>query len=69
MQNKRKLVVAMIAVIVLFIAAAPAFAYASNYNYTFETKDAEEFVTTGKTYVNYDGEIPDYCIPLNRFFP
>ena len=69
MQNKRKLVGALLAVLSSMLVAAPAFAYDSDYNYIFETKNPDEFVTINKTHVNYDGEIPDYLLNIYDFSP
>ncbi len=43
-----------------FFCCVPAYALDSDLNYGYQTENQEEFVKTGKSNINIQGEIPDY---------
>lgn len=59
MWNKMKAVF-LFPLISTFLLSVPVYALDSDLNYGYQTENQEEFVKTGKSNINIQGEIPDY---------
>lgn len=70
MRNE-KLVALLMATSTVFggFSIQPAYALDSDLNYSYKTEQNEEFVITGATALNYNGEIPDYLRNIYDFSP
>ena len=70
MRNE-KLVALLMAVSTVFggFSIQPAYALDSDLNYSYKTEQNEEFVITGATTLNYNGEIPGYLRNIYDFSP
>lgn len=49
--------------------SVPAFALDLDLNYGYKTENKEEFVITGKSNVNFNGQIPDYLLNIYDVTP
>lgn len=56
----RKEISIFLSLISTFFCCVPAYALDSDLNYGYQTENQEEFVKTGKSNINIQGEIPDY---------
>ena len=70
MRNE-KLVALLMAISTVFggFSIQPAYALDSDLSYSYKTEQNEEFVITGATTLNYNGEIPDYLRNIYDFSP
>lgn len=70
MRNE-KLVALLMAASTVFggFSIQPAYALDSDLSYIYKTEQNEEFVITGATTLNYNGEIPDYLRNIYDFSP
>ena len=59
MWNRRRTTI-FLSLISTFLLSVPAYALDSDLNYGYQTENQEEFVKTGKSNINIQGEIPDY---------
>ncbi len=59
MWNRRRTTI-FLSLMSTFFCCVPAYALDSDLNYGYQTENQEEFVKTGKSNINIQGEIPDY---------
>lgn len=68
MWNK-KISLGFIICISAFFSAVPVFAFPSDLQYQFETKNEEEFVNVGESNINFQGAVPDYLLDIYDLTP
>lgn len=52
-----------------FCTVTPTFAQSSDLRYQFSTENKEEFLNTGETYINFNGQVPDYLLNIYDLTP
>ena len=57
MQNRMSI---FLSLLLIFLFSVPVYALELDLSYSYETENTEEFVITGKSNININGEIPDY---------
>ena len=57
MQNRMSI---FLSLLLIFLFSVPVYALELDLSYSYKTENTEEFVITGKSNININGEIPDY---------
>lgn len=64
-----KITLSTMALIMCFYSANSVFAQSSDLSYQFSTENKEEFLNTGETYINFNGQVPDYLLNIYDLTP
>lgn len=64
-----KITVSLMVLIICFYSVTSIFAQSSDLRYQFSTENKEEFLNTGETYINFNGQVPDYLLNIYDLTP